>query len=407
MQTHMRNVSIQLSIVLMLCLAGCAGEPLQPPTWEEFRAQVYQEPDTGIFIVNGDEPVLNEDELRQFYDQMIAAFEAEQEGLGSTQQPLTQSYIPGEGFWINQWGIPTARNLTYCISSASFGNKYASVVSAMNTAAANWENTGANINFVHVSSLDSNSDTSTNVIFNVRKVDSTSLDPERPYWARAFYPTSDRSAREILIDFNALEEGAMAPRTLAGLMRHELGHVLGFRHEHIRIPQWFTECTEGTEFTRALTPYDSNSVMHYPHCQGTNTGDYVLTPSDAAGVRLIYPVALLKDQRLIAGQSGISSSDGRFTLTLQSGGNLVHTWNGHGVLWSSGTGNTNGLSAWMQADGNFALYSVTVPVAGNRLWATNTGGNSGAYLAIQNDGNLVVYNATGNAALWASNTGGH
>ncbi len=406
MQKHIRNVSIQLSVVLMLCLAGCAGEPLQPPTWEEFRAQVYQVPDTGIFIVNGDEPVLNEDELRQFYDQMIAAFESEQEGLGSTQQPLIQQYVPMPGFFF-QWGIPAARNLTYCISSASFGADYAAVVSAMNTAAVDWENTKANINFVHVSSKDSNCDDSSEVVFNVRK------DELEDAVALAFYPGDSRSSRQLRIDPSAF---SAAPWTLAGIMRHELGHVLSFRHEHIHVPQTNLDCIEPTNYTRALTPYDSNSVMHYgPLCHGTNSGDLVLSESDKAGVRLIYPVALLGEgslpeekRRLLAGQS-ISSSDGRFKLTLQSGGNLVHTWNDVVVLWSSGTGNTNAQSAWMQEDGNFVLYSTTAPSAGNHLWASNTGGNgnSGAYLAIQNDGNLVVYDHSGATALWNSNTGGH
>ena len=43
--------------------------------------------------------------------------------------------------------------------------------------------------------------------------------------------------------------------------RHELGHILGFRHEHIR-SEANSSCDEGGAF-RAVTDYDQASVMHY------------------------------------------------------------------------------------------------------------------------------------------------
>ncbi|EPX59907.1 hypothetical protein D187_002651 [Cystobacter fuscus DSM 2262] len=370
----------------------------QQPTWEEFRARAFQDPDTGIFIVNGDEPALNEARLREFYDRMIGqkASATEQEGVGQTQQPLTALNLPG---WANKWSIPAALNLTYCINSASFGGYYASVVSAMNTAAADWKATGASLKFVHTSSLDSNCNNTTNVVFNVRMV--TNM---QPTLARAFFPGDPREAREILIDVSSF--GNITPWTLAGILRHELGHVLGFRHEHVRPEAAAGACNETDSYWRAVTAYDSASVMHYPQCNGTNVGDLKLTPTDAVGVRSHYPVAILPEQGLVSGQS-ISSSDGRFLLYMQADGNLVHYWNGHGALWSTVTGGSQGKSAWMQGDGNFVLYTTTTPVVGSSLWSSITYGNPGAYLAIQNDGNLVVYAKDGMTPLWNSNTGGH
>ncbi|ATB38020.1 hypothetical protein CYFUS_003446 [Cystobacter fuscus] len=134
---------------------------------------------------------------------------------------------------------------------------------------------------------------------------------------------------------------------------------------------------------------------------GTTPGD--LTAMDAVDVKANATAVLLPNQGLVAGQS-ISSSDGRFSLTLRTDGTLVHYWNGHGVLWSPRPG-TQGKSVWMQSDGNFVLYSTPIPTIGNHLWASSTYGYPGAYLAIQNDGNLVIYvEAT---PIWASNTGGH
>lgn len=91
-------------------MRGRASAP-QDLSWEEFRAQVYQEPDTGIFIVNGDEPVLNEERLREFYDHIIeerASTSAEQqEDIAEAEQPLTVLNIPG---WANSWSSPEALN---------------------------------------------------------------------------------------------------------------------------------------------------------------------------------------------------------------------------------------------------------------------------------------------------------
>lgn len=56
----------------------------------------------------------------------------------------------------------------------------------------------------------------------------------------------------------------------------------------------------------------------------------------------------------------------------------------------------------MQGDGNLVLYAP-----GNAaIWATNTGGHNGAWLSMQGDGNLVVVAPNG-TPLWASGTNGH
>jgi serralysin len=133
--------------------------------------------------------------------------------------------------------------------------------------------------FVHNTAADGACTTGTGgVIFNVRQVSGTG------FLARAFFPSSSRAAREVLIDAAAFSGGRVF--TLAGILRHELGHTLGFRHEHTR-PEAGT-CFENNSW-RALTAYDAASVMHYPQCRGTNRGDLVLTALDRAGARSLYP----------------------------------------------------------------------------------------------------------------------
>lgn len=256
------------------CGAGEAGE--SGLTWSEFQELVYQEPDTGIYVVNGDEIIETEQELRAFYDRLTAA-----EGVAgpdgrvaSVQERLIVNRVGGKD---DAWSPAAAQNLTYCISQSSFGSRYSAVVSAMTSAAGAWEG-AAKVNFVHAVANDGNCTKNTAVTFNVRQVSGGQ------YLARAFFPSSSRRSREVLIDSTSF--GSISPWSLAGVLRHELGHTIGFRHEHTR-PEAGT-CFEDNNW-RALTPYDSGSVMHYPQCNGTNGGDLSLTNSDKQGAAALYP----------------------------------------------------------------------------------------------------------------------
>ncbi len=102
-------------------------------------------------------------------------------------------------------------------------------------------------------------------------------------------------------------------------------------------------------------------------------------------------------QGLAQGDS-VDSCDGRFTLTLQSDGNLVLYKTGGKALWSSQTNGDDGYAMWMQADGNLVVYDPY----GAPLWASGTNGHAGATLAVQDDGNVVLYDA--GKAIWATHT---
>ena len=269
-----KNTLMGLGLASLFAVGCGAQDPTL--TYEQFKATVYQEPDTGYYILNGDELAETEDDLRAAYARYAGEEFNHANGVDSKEQGLIVNRV---GSADDRWNSTTALNITYCISTSSFGTRKAAVVSAMNSATAAWEGTGARINFVYNSAQDGNCTASnTSVVFDVRQTTTTS------YLARAFFPSNTRSARNVLISTSAF--GSISPYTLAGILRHELGHTLGFRHEHTR-PEART-CFEDNNW-RALTSYDSRSVMHYPQCNGTNTGDLVLTSSDSTGTRALYP----------------------------------------------------------------------------------------------------------------------
>jgi hypothetical protein len=239
-------------------------------TYEQFLSQAFQDPETGVFVTDGDTPFENEATLRTYWEENLS---------GSTQAVTRQSLaiLTSRGADV-KWSATAARNITYCVSRSSFGARYDQVVQAMASAANAWSAV-ANVRFVHVPSADSNCTRSTtSVVFNVRQVTSGR------FLASAFFPNFSRSSREVLIDRTSFT--ARPPITVTGVLRHELGHTLGFRHEHTR-PQAGT-CFEDNNW-RALTSYDPGSVMHYPQCNGTGDFSLQLTRLDAQGARSAYP----------------------------------------------------------------------------------------------------------------------
>jgi serine protease len=254
--------------VMAMQLFGCMSGEIDTstgndtPTWEEFEASTFKDSD-GVYIVNGDEPVESVKLLREFYDRLYHSDGA--------------LIVNRNGSSDDKWSNTAKLNITYCVSSSSFGGNYNTMVSTMNAATAAWEAT-SNINFVHLTQFDSSCNAAqSGVVFDVRQVSGQS------YLARAFFPAQGRSTRNVLVDSSSF--GNISPWTLKGILIHELGHTLGFRHEHTR-PEAGT-CFEDNNW-RALTTYDGSSVMHYPQCNGDQQGDLVITSKDREGAAALY-----------------------------------------------------------------------------------------------------------------------
>lgn len=244
-------------------------------TFEEFKASkaVYHEKD-GKFIVDGDTAIPDEKRLREFFEKRVQA---------APPRPLppgTAALVVATANGLDAaWNDELKGRLTYCVGR-SFGARYDSVVRDMEAAGRAWEEAAA-VDLVHVPDQDAAcSAANAAVVFDVRPVDVGGA-----YLARAFFPNESRESRNVLIDKTALELGPTEKPQLVGILRHELGHALGFRHEHTRPSAG--ACFEDSDW-RVLTEYDPYSVMHYPQCNGEGDWSLALTPRDKNGAACLY-----------------------------------------------------------------------------------------------------------------------
>jgi len=237
-------------------------------TFEEFKATVYREPfEGGKYIVNGDTPIANEKQLREFFEEKV-----------KSRQP-TRLVVNQIGGMVDKWNQQQKRKLSYCVSK-TFGPRYDGVIQQMASATGAWEKVAA-VDFIHDSSQDTNCGPSnTAVVFDVRPVN-----VNEEYLARAFFPNEPRAARNVLIDESSFALPTGGKLQLAGILQHELGHTVGLRHEHTR-PESGT-CFEDRDW-RPLTSYDAFSVMHYPQCNGKGDWSLNLTDKDRSGVACLY-----------------------------------------------------------------------------------------------------------------------
>jgi hypothetical protein len=301
----------------LLCSAcfgiGCSGEGFQdgdkpvlrdpdaPLSWEEFReiAEKNSRMVNGerVYIVEWDIP-LDEAKLFEYYASRYLEREK------STVDVLNSNGMD------NVWPQPQQLALSYCVS-VDFGSDHARMKEEMNRAALAWTN-AANVNFIYKPLEDTNC-VDANAAVTVPVV------PFSEGGACAFFPDDNgavhctSAGRALVINVASIDawhtgapifgksNSSSAPGnevysniTTEGVLRHELGHILGLRHEQIReadnaIP--FTTCSwevPNPGPNRALTAYDVNSVMHYPWCDGVLTSALIVTPLDAQGAARLY-----------------------------------------------------------------------------------------------------------------------
>jgi hypothetical protein len=235
--------------------------------------------------IEGD-TLLNEVELRR-YAQSREALLKEQRARTEAGMPLVANIDSvTEGHKIVRWA--PGMELSYSVLRKTFtfgGNAgYQLAVDSVRRAATDWEKT-CGVKFAHKAELDGNDSLHPEgALFVVRE-----FDAHGQLIAAAFFPGDPTDRRRVLIDPSFYRPDLGFDKV--GVLRHELGHVLGFRHEQIR-PDAPPGCPdEDTYGTINLTKYDPRSVMHY-FCGGVGSKELVITDLDKAGAQNVYGAPL-------------------------------------------------------------------------------------------------------------------
>jgi hypothetical protein len=228
------------------------------------------------YVVEGD-LYLDETELLAYSTRQAALAAAKNSGLDPQREGLVG--IADDSGRIVRWRKGLV--LTYTVVKDTFSDaQYTTVVKAMHQATAAWEAT-CGVNFKHLSALDDGSPAGIEKpVFRVLGYNSGGK-----YIAVAFFPYHLPARRVVAIDpsFFADDLGFNP----VGVLRHELGHVLGFRHEHIRSGAPAVCPGESLANTIALTDYNPTSVMHY-FCGGVGSKELEVTEVDRQGARSVY-----------------------------------------------------------------------------------------------------------------------
>jgi hypothetical protein len=223
---------------------------------------------TPFYVAEGD-LLLHESELPSYLPH-AANVEPPNVRAGSADRGLLG--IVADDGTIVRW--PPGFVLTYRVLRSSFEEDECVQVQAnMASAARDWEAT-CGVAFRELQ------DTGGDAVFTVRGYDAGGR-----FIAASFFPNSPSERRLLLVDPSYFSP-SLGFDTV-GVLRHELGHVIGFRHEMIRSGAPPVCPKESLEGTIDLTRYDPRSVMHY-FCGGVGSRDLKITELDREGSQKVY-----------------------------------------------------------------------------------------------------------------------
>jgi len=236
------------------------------PTLDDFLATLPQL--NGYYIYQGDM-------LRT--DEEIAHDLALQNQSNEAGVPNSELKIHTVG------GVPqfyedlSSRVLSYAIDKASFDSApdgaYEKVRSEIATAFTDWEGVcpECQIHFVNTGVTQPQEGDQWFIV---------KYESEANFVAAAFFPNYHESRRYLTISSQYFTS-SFDP---VGVIRHETGHILGYRHEHI---DGISGCRKEGNDWLPISVYDPNSVMHY-FCGGGGSLALQISEIDIQSHRLVY-----------------------------------------------------------------------------------------------------------------------
>lgn len=245
--------------------ARALAEPFNDAAFQAFLKTLPQ--DEGYYVLEGD-MLATASEVQEYL-----VGRAGSESRAGIKPELIVNLFAGQR---DYYADPRARTLTYYLDTAGWSaSEQATVRLAMVRATAAWQDACPNCGIAFKPSSGPLSPADGGAAFVVRRVDARGK-----YIASAFFPHDAPARRVLKLDPTFFTSG-LDP---VGVLRHELGHVLGYRHEHIRgIPG----CGFEDNRWQPLTRYDPHSVMHYL-CGGGGSLELNITPVDIDGHRRLY-----------------------------------------------------------------------------------------------------------------------
>jgi Astacin (Peptidase family M12A) len=231
--------------------------------------------------------LLTRDQLRAY-----AIAQANRELAGPAEPPSDRLFgIQTKDGKLVRWKL--GKVLTYAVLKQTFGDNdlfYQTVKNCMKWATRDWVAT-CGVAFQHLEALDDGVPAgATPPLFTVEGGTNGGN-----ILAVAFFPNQPASERRVIVYPNFLT----TTYDQIGILRHELGHVLGFRHEHIHPDAPALARRRESDMIgnvlitpHDLTPYDIHSVMHYP-VPGIET-KFTISTFDQQGSQILYGLPLNK-----------------------------------------------------------------------------------------------------------------
>ena len=179
-------------------------------------------------------------------------------------------------------------NMKYAIDKSSFGEnlkEYDIVKDNMYEASRNWEGI-CDVKFIHLQHLDSILEGRSfpeELTFVIRKIaNDNGVDLAFSFLP---LPSLPKYEKNIFITSTYFSDTTYDK---VGVFRHEIGHTLGFLHEHVMSSD--LDCKEPSVYNIIrFPPYDQKSIMHY-FCNGIGDKELKFTYLDSLGAFNYYPI---------------------------------------------------------------------------------------------------------------------